>query len=107
MDSAANDVRDKIARVVARLPDDADQPRVEKADTDARAIIWIGFTSNQLDSIQTGDINSDGTIDVLDIVELVNMVLNLQETNNFADINNDGTINIQDIILLINIILNN
>ena len=68
MDSAANDVRDKIARVVAILPDDADQPRVEKADTDARAIIWIGFTSNQLDSIQLNDYLDRNIIDRLSIL---------------------------------------
>jgi multidrug efflux pump len=68
MDSAANDVRDKIARVVARLPDDADQPRVEKADTDARAIIWIGFTSNQLDSIQLNDYLDRNIVDRLSIL---------------------------------------
>ena len=68
MDSAANDVRDKIARVVAILPDDADQPRVEKADTDARAIIWIGFTSNQLDSIQLNDYLDRNIVDRLSIL---------------------------------------
>ena len=48
-----------------------------------------------------------GIIDILDIVILVNIVLNIEESNNSADINNDGTINIQDIILLINMIFNN
>ena len=33
-DEAANDVRDKIGRVVDRLPTEVDPPEVEKADTD-------------------------------------------------------------------------
>ena len=49
MESAANDVREKVARASPLLPKDSDQPRVAKSDTDARAILWIGFTSDQLD----------------------------------------------------------
>jgi len=35
----------------------------------------------------------------------VNIVLNLEEMNDWSDINNDGTVNILDIIQLVNIIL--
>jgi len=53
-----------------------------------------------------GDINGDESIDVLDVVLLVNMILGSEIPNYFtADINNDGLINVQDIITLINIIL--
>ena len=55
MESAANDVREKVARASPLLPKDSDQPRVAKSDTDARAILWIGFTSEQLDSIELND----------------------------------------------------
>jgi len=52
-----------------------------------------------------GDINSDDTINVLDVVILVNIILgNSDETSN-ADINLDGTINVLDVVTLINIIL--
>jgi hypothetical protein len=52
-----------------------------------------------------GDINSDGEINILDIVVLVNIVLDLEEENPSGDLNQDGVINILDIILLVNIIL--
>ena len=61
-------------------------------------------------TIIPGDVNQDLTVDILDIVLVVNFILGQQEPDNsqfFAsDINNDGIINIQDIILLMNIILN-
>ena len=52
-----------------------------------------------------GDINSDGLINVLDIVSLVNYVL-VGEYNQNADINSDSILNVLDIVLLVNIILN-
>ncbi len=51
-----------------------------------------------------GDLNMDGTVNILDVVSIVNVVLS-GENNSMADLNNDGTINILDIILLVNIIL--
>ena len=55
----------------------------------------------------TGDVNSDDSIDVLDVVLIVNMILETEQMNYLtADINSDGFINVQDIIALINIILN-
>ena len=60
MESAANDVREKVSRAIPRLPKDSEQPRVAKSDTDARAILWIGFTSEQLDSIALNDYLDSG-----------------------------------------------
>ena len=61
-------------------------------------------------TIILGDVNQDLSIDILDIVLVVNFILGQQNPNNtqfFAsDLNSDGIINIQDIILLLNIILN-
>ena len=51
-----------------------------------------------------GDINNDGTLNVLDLVELVNIIL-FQENVDDADINNDGQINILDLVFLADIIL--
>ena len=53
-----------------------------------------------------GDVNSDDSVDVLDVVLIVNMILGNDLLNYAtADINSDGSINVQDIISLINIIL--
>ena len=51
-----------------------------------------------------GDINNDGTLDVLDIILIINTILN-NDYNQLADINADNIVNIQDIILIVNIII--
>jgi len=53
-----------------------------------------------------GDNNNDGTIDVLDIALMVNLILE-QEFLPIADMNEDGTVNILDIVLIVNIIMEN
>ncbi|MEC9462420.1 MAG: efflux RND transporter permease subunit, partial [Pseudomonadota bacterium] len=45
---AANDVRDALARVRNQLPDDADEPRIVKADSDSQPIMRLGVTSSTL-----------------------------------------------------------
>lgn len=45
LDVAASDMRDAIARVSRELPDDIDDPRVVKADSDAQAVIRLALTS--------------------------------------------------------------
>ena len=58
-----------------------------------------------------GDINQDNTIDVLDVILVINFIMDVNNPNNqenfLSDMNADGYINIQDIILIVNIILNN
>ena len=61
-------------------------------------------------TITPGDINQDLSIDILDIVLVVNFILGQQDPSNIlffaSDLNSDSIINIQDVILLLNIILN-
>lgn len=45
---AANDVRDALGRITNQLPDDADEPRIIKADSDSQAIMRIAVTSSTL-----------------------------------------------------------
>ena len=57
------------------------------------------------------DYNQDNTIDVLDVILVINFIMDISSPNNqenlLSDMNADGYINIQDIILIVNIILNN
>ena len=46
---ASMDVRDAVGRVQGQLPDDADEPRIVKADSDAQPIIRLAVTSSTLD----------------------------------------------------------
>jgi multidrug efflux pump len=51
-DAAAADVRDRVGRIIARLPEGVDQPVVRKVDSNAAAIMWIGVTSTTLDALE-------------------------------------------------------
>ena len=55
--------------------------------------------------ILSGDVNGDGTINVIDIVMVVDYILN-DLYNAEGDMNEDGILNILDIVVLTNSILN-
>jgi hydrophobe/amphiphile efflux-1 (HAE1) family protein len=46
IDVAAQDVRDRVERARRELPDDIEQPIVQKLDPDAQAILWIALTGD-------------------------------------------------------------
>ncbi len=47
IDEAANDVRDKVARVRRQLPPDVDDPTISKADSEADPVIALSFNSDR------------------------------------------------------------
>jgi multidrug efflux pump len=47
IDGAANDVRDRVARIRKNLPAAADNPVVSKIEADAQPIVWVALTSGQ------------------------------------------------------------
>ena len=55
IEAAANDVRDAISGVADRMPDEADPPEVEKADSDSDTIIWLNMSSTTMDTLQLSD----------------------------------------------------
>lgn len=56
IDAAAQDVRDRVGRVIDRLPEDVDQPRVRKVDADAQAIMWIALYSDSRERMELIDV---------------------------------------------------
>ena len=52
LDAAADDIRERLDRVIPRLPDDVDRPMLRKFDPAMMPILQIGALSN-LDPIQT------------------------------------------------------
>tara|TARA_Y100000994_G_scaffold249360_1_gene260584 strand:- start:470 stop:3088 length:2619 start_codon:yes stop_codon:yes gene_type:complete len=52
-----------------------------------------------------GDLNNDQTLNILDVIILVNLILSGSSYDNLADINSDQDLNILDIILLVNMVL--
>jgi multidrug efflux pump len=51
VDAAANDVRDRVARIRGMLPDEVDEPVVSKIEADAQAIMWLAFYSDRHDAL--------------------------------------------------------
>jgi len=64
----------------------------------------VSFTVSIDDSNLIGDVNLDGSIDVLDVVSIVNIILSDSYTL-YGDINSDGELNVIDIVLLMDMIL--
>jgi len=54
-----------------------------------------------------GDLNEDGTLNVQDIILMVNIILYGEDGGDSADLSGDGIINILDVIQLMNLILGN
>jgi len=54
-DSAAADVRDKVARVRAKMPDTIDEPVIAKVEADTQPIIYIAVEAGSLSAIEASD----------------------------------------------------
>ncbi|MEP7313772.1 MAG: efflux RND transporter permease subunit, partial [Pseudomonadota bacterium] len=55
IDSAANDVRDRVSRVQARLPDEADPPQINKVSDGADPVLFIILTSSKRNALELTD----------------------------------------------------
>ena len=44
LDAAANDIRDRVSRVLDNLPEESDPPEVEKADSSSEVVLWLGLS---------------------------------------------------------------
>ena len=55
VDQAANDVRDRVSRILDRLPEDVEAPEVAKRDSDARPVMYISLSSTKLDIMALHD----------------------------------------------------
>lgn len=56
VDVAANDVRDRVARVRGQLPREAEDPIVAKVDVNAQPIIWLAFSSETHGTLELSDV---------------------------------------------------
>ena len=81
---------------------------------DSNQKIWyVNYSANEVIRIDyntlIGDINQDETLNILDVIALVNSILEDEELTNqqliIADQNLDGLINILDVISLVNTII--
>jgi multidrug efflux pump len=56
VEAAAQDVRDKVARVRGRLPEDVREPVVAKQEADANPFFWLALSGENYDLLQLSDI---------------------------------------------------
>jgi multidrug efflux pump len=74
IEAAANDVRDAVSRVLDRMPEEADPPEVEKADSDSEVILWLNMSSTQMDTLQVTDYAERYVVDRLSALNGVSQV---------------------------------
>src|SRR3954469_381462 len=55
IDEAANDIRDRVGRVLSSLPEEADPPEISKADANAEPIIFVNLSSDSIGSLELTD----------------------------------------------------
>ncbi len=63
MDAAANDVRDRVARVLTNLPEEADPPEVIKADASAESIMFLNFSLPGMTMLEVTDYAERNLVD--------------------------------------------
>ena len=83
---------------------DLDVYGVVCADANGVGLASAGVDGSISSGGMPGDVNGDGSINVQDIILLVNMILD-GGYSAIADVNGDGSLNVQDIILIVNMIL--
>jgi multidrug efflux pump len=75
VDTAAQDVRDRVSRARGRLPDDIEEPVIAKQDTDASAIVWFGLYGKNYSPLQITDYADRYIKDQLQTVDGVGQVI--------------------------------
>ncbi len=55
VDEAANDIRDRVSRVLDQLPPEADPPQIAKVDNDTRAVMYLNLTSDVMSGLEITD----------------------------------------------------
>jgi len=77
LETAANDVRDKVSGAMRRLPQDVDPPVVEKSDADAQAIYTVTLQSASRDIIdlsEFAEVNFKERLQTISGVSAVNIM---------------------------------
>jgi multidrug efflux pump len=68
VDAAANDVRDRIARVLRGLPTEADPPQIVKADANADSVVTLAFSSDSMSMLDLTDYAERNIVDRMSTV---------------------------------------
>ena len=69
LDSASNDVRERVSRTLGTLPDEADPPEVTKEQAGSGSSMWIAVTSDSRSLMEVSDYAERYLVDALSIVD--------------------------------------
>ncbi|MDP2284344.1 MAG: efflux RND transporter permease subunit, partial [Pseudohongiella sp.] len=69
IDQAANDIRDKVSRVVRRLPEGVDPPEIAKADADGRPIAFFNLVSSEMSFLELNDYAERYIVDQFAVID--------------------------------------
>ncbi|MBI1359406.1 MAG: MMPL family transporter [Alphaproteobacteria bacterium] len=79
LDSAANDVRDRVSGILRNLPVNADPPDVQKADNSEEVVLWLTLTSDTRSPVELTDFAESY---ISDRFSSINGVARVQEGGN-------------------------
>jgi multidrug efflux pump len=74
IESAANDVRDRVSRVLNNLPEEADPPEVSKVDTTSDPVMWLNLESDRRSQLELTDYAQRYLVDRFSVVKGVAQV---------------------------------
>ncbi|MBF0282555.1 MAG: efflux RND transporter permease subunit [Zetaproteobacteria bacterium] len=55
IDAAANDIRDRVSRIMDNLPDGAQPPDIRKTDADEKVIMWLNLAAEGMTILEISD----------------------------------------------------
>ena len=75
IDTAAQDVREKVSRIASKLPDNANDPQIAKAEADASPIMWILIKSDERDLLELSEYVDSNIKDYFQTIDGVSKVI--------------------------------
>jgi len=55
IDGAANDIRDRVSRILDQLPTEADPPEIAKVDSSSSPVMWLNLSSDRHSGLEQTD----------------------------------------------------
>jgi len=75
LDDAANDIRERVARVVGRLPAESDPPRILKQASGFTTTMWLALSSSTWSDLELGDYAERYLVDQFSSVKNVGRIM--------------------------------
>jgi len=75
LDSAANDIRERVARIVDNLPEESKAPQILKQAAGFTTTMWLSFTSSTWSDLELGDYARRYLVDSFSSVKNVGRIL--------------------------------